>query len=68
MTDNEYYNYLLSCGCGFTEDEAKEKVKEAGLEPNSEPKEPREITSATYKRAEKRLRKAANKNMGFDRR
>jgi len=68
MTDNEYYNYLLSCG--FTEDEANKKMEEAEIMTKlySKPKEPREITSSTYKRAEKRLHKEVENFMGFDRR
>lgn len=57
MTDNEYRQYLVSCG--FNEEEVEQKIKDRntmiGL--YSEKREPREITSATYERSQKALTK-----------
>lgn len=56
-SDNDYYNYLLSCG--FDEQEAQQKMKERetmlGLYQGK--KEQREITTQTYKSSQKRLTK-----------
>ena len=67
--EKDYYDYLLSCG--FNEEEAKQKIKDRETFAElyfTNPKEPREITSSTYKRAEKRLYKEVETVMGFDRR
>ena len=50
-SDNDYYNYLLSCG--FDEQEAQQKMKEREImiDLYQGKKEQREITSQTYHRA-----------------
>lgn len=47
-SDNDYYNYLLSCG--FDEQEAQQKMKEREImiDLYQGKKEQREITSQTY--------------------
>jgi hypothetical protein len=55
--DNDYYNYLLSCG--FDEQEAQQKMKEREIMINlyQGKKEQREITSQSYQSSQKRLTK-----------
>ena len=65
----DYYNYCLSCG--LSEDEAREKNREREIMIKlyfTNPKEPREITSTTYERAQKRLKKEVETVMGLNRR
>lgn len=54
-SDNDYYNYLLSCG--FDEQEAQQKMKEREImiDLYQGKKEQREITSQTYQSDQKRL-------------
>lgn len=56
-SDNDYYNYLLSCG--FDEQEARQKLKEREIMTDlyQGKKEPREITSQAYQSSQKRLTK-----------
>lgn len=56
-SDNDYYNYLLSCG--FDEQEAQQKMKEREImiDLYKGKKEQREITSQTYQSSQKRLTK-----------
>lgn len=56
-SDNDYYNYLLSCG--FDEQEARQKLKEREIMTDlyQDKKEPREITSQAYQSSQKRLTK-----------
>ena len=55
--DLKFYNYCIEIG--WTEEEALQKVKDKNimnvLYENSLTREPREITSSTYKRSQKRL-------------
>lgn len=55
--DNDYYDYLLSCG--FDEKEAQHKLEEREIMNDlyKGKKEPREITSQTYQSSQKRLTK-----------
>lgn len=65
----DYYTYCLRCG--FSEDEAREKNREREVMVKlyfTNPKEPREITSSTYKRAQKILDKEVETVMGFNKR
>lgn len=58
MTDNEYKDYLLSCG--FDIKEVKQKIKERDILRKlyyKEQREPRPITSASFERALKRTNK-----------
>lgn len=57
QSDNDYYDYLLSCG--FDEKEAQQKLKEREIMVDlyKGEKEPREITSQTYQSSQKRLTK-----------
>lgn len=68
MTNNEYYVYLIECG--FSESEAKIKMEEREimikLYFSDEKREPREITSSTYKRAQKKLNKKVNDFLGIN--
>ena len=67
--EEDYYNYCLSCG--FSEDEAKEKIKEREIMVKlyfTNPKEPRNITTSTYKRSQKILEKEVETVMGLNRR
>ena len=63
--DLEFYNYCIDVG--WTEEEALEKVKYKNimkeLYKNSSTREPREITSSTYKRCQKRLEKKVDEFM-----
>jgi glutamate dehydrogenase/leucine dehydrogenase len=63
--DLEFYNYCIDVG--WTEEEALEKVKDKNimkeLYKNSSTREPREITSSTYKRCQKRLEKKVDEFM-----
>ena len=56
MKDKEYREYLYSCG--FNDEEVEQKIKERdvmrALYFNAK-SEPREITSATYERSQKKL-------------
>lgn len=56
-SNQEYFEYLLSCG--FSESEAEERMKDREVMRKLyfKKKEPREITSSTYERAQKRLKK-----------
>lgn len=56
-SDNDYYNYLLSCG--FDEQEAQQKMKEREImiDLYQGKKEQREITSHAYELSKKRLTK-----------
>lgn len=55
--NNDYYNYLLSCG--FDEQEAQQKMKEREImiDLYQGKKEQREITSHAYQSSQKRLTK-----------
>jgi len=67
--EEDYYNYCLSCG--FSEDEAKEKIKEREIMVKlyfTNQKEPRNITTSTYKRSQKILEKEVETVMGLNRR
>lgn len=57
QSDNDYYDYLRSCG--FDEKEAQHKLKEREImiDLYQGKKEPREITSQTYQSSQKRLTK-----------
>lgn len=63
--DLEFYNYCIDVG--WTEEEALEKVEDRNimkeLYKNSSTREPREITSSTYKRCQKRLEKKVDEFM-----
>lgn len=56
-SDNDYYNYLLSCG--FDEQEAQQKMKEREImiDLYQGKKEQREIISHAYQSSQKRLMK-----------
>ena len=68
MTNNEYYAYLIECG--FSESEAEIKMEEREIMIklcfSGEKKEPRKITSSTYKRAQKRLNKKVDDFLGIN--
>ena len=66
MTDKEFFNYCI--GCGWDELEALQKVKDREifikLYFTGNTKEPRDITSSTYERAQKRLDKEITQFIG----
>ena len=66
-TEN-YRAYLFECG--FTEKEVEQKLAERDYlaEQNLKNKEPREITSSTYIRAQNRLKKEVEDWFGVGRR
>ncbi len=67
-SDNDYYNYLLSCG--FDEQEAQKKMKEREImiDLYQGKKELREITSSTYISADRRQSKDIQNFLGWGRR
>lgn len=65
MTDEEYREYLVSCG--FNEKEVENKIKERDIMRDlyfNGNTEPREITSSTYERSQKRMKKDVERFMG----
>ena len=65
MSEREYREYLISCG--FNEQEVETKIKERDIMRDLYYKynnEPREITSATYERSQKRITKEVERFIG----
>lgn len=65
MNEKEYYDYLISAG--FAADEAERRVKDKEIMNAlyKKPKEPREITSSAYIRADKRVSKEIQNFLGW---
>lgn len=67
MDDKEYYDYLISIG--FTPEEAKKGVEDRKIMNAlyKEPREPREITSSAYIRADRRQSRDIQNFLGWGR-
>lgn len=65
MSDNEYREYLLSCG--FNEKEVEQKIKERDIMRDlyyKGEREPREITSLSYQMSQNKIKRDVERFLG----